>query len=284
MKIAFITGSSSGIGYEALRFLHGQDFHVIGTVRTHDDKKKLLDFFPTRCSILTFDVRDINEMTIQINSVINLLEVHGLTLLINNAGIAVAGPMQYIEEDQFEMQLDVNIKSVRRITNKLLPYLGVNQKYKAGKIINISSVSGLFTSPYNGAYSVSKYGLEAMSDAYRRELAQFGIKLSIIEPGPIKTEIWSKAKGTLDQFKDTEYSSVVSVADKMIANAEKSALPVTEISKVIKKILDSDNPKTRYLVQAKPLIFKLFAHWFSDKLQDKLVAKTLGNGENHRPI
>jgi NAD(P)-dependent dehydrogenase (short-subunit alcohol dehydrogenase family) len=284
MNIAFITGVSTGIGKDALHYFVSQGYKVIGTVRKDTDKQSIVNTYGDKVEILTFDVRDTDGMNRNMDSVRNLLNEHGLKVLINNAGMAVPGPLQYIPEDDFEAQLDVNIKSVRRITNVLLPYLGVDKKYRPGIIINISSVSGLFSSPFNAAYSISKYGLEAMSDGYRRELAPMGIKVAIIEPGPIKTEIWGKQLGSLDKYISTEYGEILSKADKIIANAEKSALPVSAVTNTIDKIMTSSSPKTRYLVHPKPLIFKLFTQWFTDKMQDKMVQKTFARKDKHRPF
>ena len=237
MKNIFITGVSTGIGYDALTSLVSRGYFVIGTVRKSEDADKLKKEFGDKCIILIFDVRDVETSMAEISTVIPKMEKEGLYCLINNAGIAIPGPLQHITEDEFEQQMDVNVKSVRRITNILLPYLGTDKKYEPGKIINISSVSGLFNSPYNGSYCISKHALESMTDVYRRELAMFGIRVSAIQPGPIKTEIWNKSKGTLDRFKDTAYGELLSSADKMIENAEKSAFDVKVVTDIIINIL-----------------------------------------------
>ncbi|MFZ1559593.1 MAG: SDR family NAD(P)-dependent oxidoreductase [Saprospiraceae bacterium] len=284
MKNIFITGVSTGIGYDALTSLVSRGYFVIGTVRKSEDADKLKKEFGDKCIILVFDVRDVDKCTAEIKKVIPKLEKEGLFCLINNAGIAIPGPLQHITEDEFEQQMDVNVKSVRRITNMLLPYLGTDKKYTPGKIINISSVSGLFNSPYNGSYCISKHALESMTDVYRRELAMFGIRVSAIQPGPIKTEIWNKSKGTLDRFKDTAYGELLSSADKMIENAEKSAFDVKVVTDIIINILQSKQPKTKYLIHRKKFLFRLLAFYLPDKLVDKMIAKTLAKKDNYRPV
>jgi hypothetical protein len=283
MDIAFITGVSSGIGLEAVKMLTSHGYHVVGTVRNMADKENIEKNVPNT-RILVFDVTDTEAMIREVSKVTSLLQTHGLKLLINNAGMAVPGPLQYIPEDKFDQQIDVNVKSVRRITNLLLPYLGTDKRYKAGRIINISSISGIFTSPFNAAYSVSKYALEALSDGYRRELAAMGIKVSIIQPGPIRTEIWKKNLGQLEPYINTEYGAILKNADRIIQNTEKSALPVSAVTDVIHKILNTNSPKHRYLVHAKPFIFKIFVHWLSSSIQDKLILKSLNKGDKNRPI
>jgi len=284
MKNIFITGVSTGIGYDALTSLVSRGYFVIGTVRKSKDADKLKKEFGDKCIILIFDVRDVDKCTAEIKKVIPKLEKEGLFCLINNAGIAIPGPLQHITEDEFEQQMDVNVKSVRRITNMLLPYLGTDKKYEPGKIINISSVSGLFNSPYNGSYCISKHALESMTDVYRRELAIFGIRVSAIQPGPIKTEIWNKSKGTLDRFKDTVYGELLSSADKMIENAEKSAFDVKVVTDIIINILQSKQPKTKYLIHRKKFLFRMLAFYLPDKLVDKMIAKTLAKKDNYRPV
>ena len=286
MALIFITGVSTGIGYETTKMFIDQGCHVIGTVRKEEDAIRLRSMFGEKCTILIFDVRDQVKMESEINSIKTLLTKNGLQCLVNNAGMAVPGPLQYLSEEEFEMELDVNVKSVRRITNALLPYLGTDKKatFKPGKIINISSVSGLFNSPFNGAYCISKHALESMTDVYRRELAMFGIQVIAIEPGPIKTEIWRKNIGALDKFQNTAYGEVLSSANKMIANSEKSALEVEVITDLILKIYQSPKPKTRYLVHRKKLMFRILSSWLPDKWADRMVAKALAKKDNYRPV
>jgi NAD(P)-dependent dehydrogenase (short-subunit alcohol dehydrogenase family) len=284
MKNIFITGVSTGIGYDALTSLVAKGYFVIGTVRKTEDADKLKKEFGGKCTILVFDVRDVKKSLAEISTVIPKIGKEGLYCLINNAGIAIPGPLQHITEDEFEQQMDVNVKSVRRITNMLLPYLGTDKKYTPGKIINISSVSGLFNSPYNGSYCISKHALESMTDVYRRELAMFGIQVIAIQPGPIKTEIWNKSKGTLDRFKDTVYGELLSSADKMIENSEKSAFDVKVVTDIIIEIIQSKQPKTRYLIHRKKFLFRMLAFYLPDKIVDKMIAKTLAKKDNYRPV
>jgi short-subunit dehydrogenase len=284
MRNIFITGVSTGIGYDAMKTLVSKGYHIIGSVRKIEDADRLKAEFGSKASILTFDVTDYQTMEKEIDSIRPMLSSHGLYCLINNAGLAVPGPMELLQTEELSYQMNVNVLAVHKITNLLLPYLGTNKEYTPGKIINISSISGLFNSPYNGAYCISKHALESMTDVYRRELSSFGIQVIAIEPGPIQTEIWGKNKGQLDRFLNSAYGEILSNADKMIEGAEKSAFPVSVISDTIYKILSTSNPKTRYLIHRKPTLFKLLAYYLPDKMVDKLIAKTLAKKENYRPI
>jgi NAD(P)-dependent dehydrogenase (short-subunit alcohol dehydrogenase family) len=219
-----------------------------------------------------------------ISDIIPELEADGLYCLINNAGIAVPGPLEYLPEEDFAYQLEVNVMAVRRITNRFLPYLGTKTGYDPGKIIMISSVSGLFNSPFNGAYCISKHALESMTDIYRRELAMFGIQVTAIEPGPVKTRIWKKNLGALDAFKNTPYASILASADQMILNAEKSGFDVSVITSCILQILRTQKPRTRYLIQRKKTLFRLLSKWLPDVWVDRLIQKTLSKKDHYRPL
>jgi NAD(P)-dependent dehydrogenase (short-subunit alcohol dehydrogenase family) len=284
MQIVFITGVSTGIGRDALHTLTQKGFFVIGTVRKQDEADSLNSLYASSARILKMDVRNQEEVLECVDSVRSLLNEYGLYALINNAGIAVPGPLQYLTDEEFADQMDVNVFSVRRITNILLPWLGADKAFKPGYIINISSVSGLFNAPYNGAYCISKHALESMTDVYRRELIQFGIRVTAIEPGPIKTAIWQKNKGALSRFSDTPYGPILAAADTMIEHSEKSGYDVSVISSLIFRILQNPKPKTRYLVHRKKIMFNLLAKWLPDTIVDKLVARSLAGGKKYRPV
>lgn len=284
MKHVFITGVSSGIGYDAMKALLQNGYKVTGTVRSETDAAKLRNEFTSNAQIVLMDVAKPDSCEEALEAIIPQMEAEGLFCLINNAGIAVPGPLQYLQDDEFAYQMEVNVMAVRRITNRLLPYLGANSTYAPGKIIMISSVSGLFNSPFNGAYCISKHALESMTDIYRRELSMFGIQVAAIEPGPVKTQIWKKNLGVLEAYKNTPYASILSSADKMILNAEKSAFEVSVITDCILDILQTDRPKTRYLIHRKKLLFRLLSEWLPDVWVDKLIQKTLAKKDNYRPV
>ena len=284
VKNIVITGVSSGIGRASLDLLHEKGYHIFGSVRNQADADKLSKIYPDRFTPLLFDVQNHDEVVRASKVVFEHCET--LAGLINNAGIAIPGPLEHLSEQQFEKQLDVNVKSIRRITNLFLPLLGakLNASKPPGRIINISSVSGLFNSPYNGAYSISKHALESMTDVYRRELRRYGIKVIAIEPGPIKTEIWKKNLNKMDEFKDSDYYEVLQKADKIIENAERNALPVENVSRLVANCLTVSRPKTRYIVHKNKFAFKLMAYYLSDKITDWLVHKTLTSSNRHRPF
>ena len=283
-KNIVITGVSSGIGRDALRLLHQKGYHIYGSVRKEADAKSLTEAYPQRFTPLIFDVQDQNVVNQEAKVVFETCD--RIDALINNAGIAVPGPLEFVTESDFEKQMDVNLKSVRRITNTFLPLLGTAPDFKGtpGRIINISSISGLFSSPFNGVYSISKHALESMTDVYRRELRRYGIKVMAVEPGPIKTKIWGKNLDSMTQFAETDYYYILRKADKMIENTEKNALPVTRTSNVILKCITKKRPKTRYIVHKNAFVFKIVANYLPDKLVDWFIHRSLSKGNRHRPV
>ena len=283
-KNIIITGVSSGIGRDALRLLHQKGYHIFGSVRKETDAKLLIEAYPQGFTPLIFDVQDQDAVSQAAKVVYDTCD--RIDALINNAGIAVPGPLQFVSEADFEKQMDVNLKSVRRITNTFLPLLGATTDFKGapGRIINISSVSGLFSSPFNGPYSISKHALESMTDVYRRELRRYGIKVMAIEPGPIKTKIWGKNLNSMAQFADTDYYDILQKADMIIENTEKNALPVARTSNVILKCITKKHPKTRYIVHKNAFVFKIVANYLPDKLVDWFIQRSFSLGNRHRPV
>jgi NAD(P)-dependent dehydrogenase (short-subunit alcohol dehydrogenase family) len=283
-KNIVITGVSSGIGRDALRLLHQKGYHIYGSVRKEADAKSLTEAYPQRFTPLIFDVQDQDAVNQAAKRVFEACD--RIDALINNAGVAVPGPLQFVTEADFERQMDINLKSVRRITNTFLPLLGTAPDFKGppGRIINVSSISGLFSSPFNGVYSISKHALESMTDVYRRELRRYGIKVMAIEPGPIKTKIWGKNLNSMAQFADTDYYDILQKADMIIENTEKNALPVARTSNVILKCITKKHPKTRYIVQKNTLVFKIVANYLPDKLVDWFIQRSFSLGNRHRPV
>lgn len=287
MKAIVITGVSSGIGLAAAEYL-SKSFYVFGSVRSQADADRLSLQIPQNFEPLIFDVTDENAIITAAKYVTTKLNNQGLYALVNNAGIAVPGPLMNLKSEDYNRQMDINVKGVMMVTNAFLPLLGASlkSKYEPGRIINISSVSGLFNSPFNGMYCVSKHAVESMTEVYRRELIYYGIKVVSIQPGPIKTPIWDKAREIdfSEKFKDSDLTMILDKAQKMIDASEAKAMPVETMAKVINKAITSQNPKLNYLVYPNPWIFKVISKLIPTKMMDKILYKNLSKGGNHRPF
>ena len=288
MKYVLITGVSTGIGLDLCKYLLSKGFGVFGSVRKKEDADRLKSTLGSSFTALQFDVTRSDQISDAVEVVSNKLGTQGLFALINNAGIAEPGPLMYLKLEDLKRQIDVNVYGVFRVTNSFLPLLGAvaNPVHPAGKIIHISSVSGIFNSPFMGAYCISKHALESMSDIYRRELLIFGIDLVVIEPGQTKSEIWKKAreKNLDEKFGSSLYKDIIKNADKIIERSEKNAIPTEKLVKRVYKVLQSKKPKTRYIVSNNALGMKILSRWVPDRIVDRMIMKTLKKGDRVRPV
>ena len=281
-KTICITGASTGLGLDATAFMINKGFEVIATVRKKEDGVKLEGKFGDRIHVVYMDIVDSESVKGAIRTIYAHLGSNGLYALVNNAGIAVPGPLMYLPMERFRMQFEVNVFGLLEFTQGLFPLLA---REEGSRIVNISSVSGLVTSPFTGAYSASKFALEALSDGMRRELMLFNIKVVVIEPGPVKTPIWKKNMNVAEDFKDTPYKDLLKHAQDVIANTEANAIAPLEVSKTIYKALTLKNPRTRYIVHKKKWLFWLISRAMPDTWLDKLLVKRKFEGDaRHRPF
>ena len=179
-KVILITGASSGIGYDAAMILAGQGHKVYGAAR----RVELMDALRDKGVMpIKMDVTDEHSMTDGVKAIV---DAEGrIDVLINNAGYGYMGAVENVTIAEAKRQLEVNVFGLARLTQLVLPYM---RAQKCGRIINTSSVAGKAVIPFGGWYNVSKYSVEALSDALRIEVKQFGIKVILIEPGGIKTD------------------------------------------------------------------------------------------------
>jgi len=254
MKIAIASGASSGIGKAAALRLAGKGFQVLAGVRRPSDAA----FWKTipNARAIQLDVAESASVESAAKEARSLLQTATEVNLVNNAGIAVAGPIEAVTMSRWHEQFEVNVFGLVRVTQAFLPFIRTTK----GRIVNISSVSGLATSPYMGPYSASKYAVEAISDALRRELRQFGCKVIAIEPGPIATPIWEKnlaKKEVLLQELPPElreaYLREFTKFLNGVQRSARSAVSVELVSDVIEKALTSPRPRARYMVGTKSL-------------------------------
>lgn len=254
MKAVIITGASTGIGRAAAEALAERDFHVFAGVRKEADAAAWQGARNVRA--LRLDVTSDASVAEAIASVKGELERAEEVHLVNNAGIAVAGPIEGVPVARWREQFDVNVFGLVRVTQAVLPFVRATQ----GRIVNISSISGLATSPYLGVYSASKFSVEAISDALRRELRQFGCRVAVVEPGPIATPIWEKNLGVdedparlLPPELKALYGDELEKFRRGVEKAVRDAVPARRVAKAIEHALSSPKPRTRYVVGAKTL-------------------------------
>jgi NAD(P)-dependent dehydrogenase (short-subunit alcohol dehydrogenase family) len=277
-KVVIITGASSGIGKAAALRLAEIGYDVLAGVRRTKDADDWKNV--PRVTPLLIDVAKEQSIVDACKEVSHIIgkaqEVH----LVNNAGIAVAGPVEGVSLSRWREQFEVNVFGLVRVTQEFLPHI----RRTKGRVVNISSVSGLATSPYLGPYSASKFAVEAISDALRREMRQFGVKVVVVEPGPIATPIWEKNLAKKDMLvadlsKEMQevYGQQLAKFQKGVELSAKSAAPVNKVSDVIEKAISAKSPRIRYVVGTKGLSTQMAVFGIApDFVVDYLVAKSFG--------
>ena len=277
-KSVVITGVSTGIGWAAAKVLVDAGFRVFGSVRKDEDAKRLVTELGPNFVPLIFDVTDEKAVKTAASRVRSVLNGETLCGLVNNAGIAVAGPLVYLPVEEFRKQLDVNLTGVVIATQAFAPLLGVDKglKGKPGRIINISSGSGRKASPFLAPYSASKFGLEGLSEALRQEMTVFGIDVIVVAPGMVATPIWDKAGETdVARYATTAYAQSLDNVRAMALKSGRAGLAPKKLGDVVKLALTARNPKPRYAV-SRPSLTKVFLSLLSQRSIDRLTVNAIG--------
>ncbi len=242
-----ITGCSTGIGLSAAQILHHRGYRVFAAVRKLEDKKRLED---QGISSLLLDVNDSTSIRAAVDYV--TAQTNGsLDALINNAGFGVMGAVEDLTRESLKIQFETNVFGLQELTNLVIPIM---RRQGHGRIINVSSILGLMTKKYCGAYCASKYAVEALSDALRLELHGSNIFVSLVEPGPITSHFRDTAKMVHDQHIQPETSAhretYVNLMAQQAQEKEKSrfTLPPEAVVKKFIHALESPRPKIRYYV------------------------------------
>ena len=281
MRAILVTGVSTGIGRAIAEELLIENFLVIGSVRKKDDAKKLKETYEDLFYEIVFDVTNKEEILKSKVEVEKILEKNKsyLSCLINNAGIAIGGPVQYLDVNHFREQFEVNFFGLIEVTKCFLDLLIKSNKYKMkNKIINMGSISGKRSYPFVAPYTSSKHALEGFNDALRRELLLHEIDVVLIEPGPIKTPIWDKVPNIEDNpFLNTEYEISLRKFNKgYLKVIETEGYRPDVIGKKVVSIMQTNTPKTRYVITPNILKNYLIPGFLPDRWVDKMIGKMLG--------
>jgi len=277
-RAVVITGASTGIGAACALHLDRLGFVVFAGVRKSEDGVVLQKAGSDRLVPLELDVTDRTTIQKSHAVVFEASKDRGLFGLINNAGIAVVGPLEAVPISDLRQQLEVNVIGQVAVTQAFLPLI----RQARGRIINMGSIAGRAATPLMGPYSASKFALEAITDALRLEVQQWGIHVSIIEPGAIATPIWNKSAieaAERETAIETElralYKPVVAAVRKVVGEASKRAISPDAVAKVVEAALTLPNPKTRYLVGTDAKLRALMAKLLPDRISDKLLTSIL---------
>ena len=278
MRSVVITGASTGIGWATAKLLLARGFRVFGSVRKKADADRLKSEFGANFTPLLFDVTDEAAVLSAAHEVRAALNSETLFGLVNNAGIAVAGPVLEISVDQFRHQLEVNVIGPVIATQAFGPLLGSDRtlKGKPGRIVMISSVAGKTGNPLLSPYSASKHAIEGLSESLRRELMLFGIDVIVVAPGAVKTPIWAKADEVdLTPYSNSPYLPALERIRKFMTHLGEIGLPPEKIAECIAEALTSAHPKMRYSITPDPMRHVMTAV-LPKRMVDKIIAKRLG--------
>jgi NAD(P)-dependent dehydrogenase (short-subunit alcohol dehydrogenase family) len=270
-----VTGASTGIGEATAAHLKGLGFDVLAGVRKDEDAERL----ETRgLRPLKLDVTDAGSIAAARDEI---EEACGgrLAGLVNNAGVAVAAPLEYVPVDRLRQQLEVNLIGQVAVTQSLLPFL----RAAKGRIVNVSSIGGRIALPLAGPYAASKFGLEAVNDSLRRELRHLGVEVVAIEPGGIKTPIWRKGNAAADEMLEGAPAEAETLYGKLIASVRSETkkietergLPPSAVAEVIGTALTARKPKTRYLVGRDAKLRVALDRVLPDRVMDSLIGRAL---------
>ena len=281
-KLVVITGASSGIGRETTIFLAKRGYHVIACVRRSKDGERLRLECPDNMHYRIVDVNhaeQVEELREYVSQFFNSRSDVSFFALVNNAGVSPVAPIELVSMEELDFIFRTNVYGTVRMIQAMLPFL----KCTTGRIVNISSGSGVMAIPLSGAYSMSKFAVEALSDVLRVELRQFNIHVAVVEPGLIRTPIHEKNALSMEHLlkeltapqRDAYARQLRHYVDNQ-GRAAASATPPIEVSKVIATALESRRPRSRYGAgrDAKAL---RWIHWLlSDRLRDLIVSRIGG--------
>jgi len=264
MKTVLITGASSGIGKTTAIFLAQNGYNVYATARRVKRMEELKNFgiIP-----LFLDVAKEDSLVACVKQI--LTEAGRIDILINNAGSGYYGALEDMPMSDAKYQFDVNVFAAARLMQLVLPAMRAN---KYGKIVNISSIGGKVTLPMGVWYHASKFAIEGLSDALRKEVKQFGIDVILIEPGGTKSEMTGLGTEYLNRISGkTAYAHLAKGVSKMYAKTEKSASDPIVIAKLIKKGIEAKSPGTRYAGASGAKLMLFLKTMLSDRMFDKLI-------------
>lgn len=278
MKHILITGASSGIGYELVNQLRIQNVIIWAAVRNTDSVKEFKQSNPHNFSSIQMDITsdtDVEKCFLEIEPQIKEDDEF---VLINNAGVANGGPIEGMSIDEWRYLYEVNVFGLVRVTKTFLPLL----RKTNGLILNIGSISGRIASPFLASYSSSKFAVRAITDSLRREVKDRSVKVVLVEPGPIKTQIWNKSisssEKSAEQYQDIvkqAYAHQISYFKRTIKKTSLGAMPVQEAAQKIVKIIHSKHPKKYYLIGKNIFLVSFILKLMPTSLLDKILTLDL---------
>jgi NAD(P)-dependent dehydrogenase (short-subunit alcohol dehydrogenase family) len=270
-ELVVVTGASSGIGRAAVEHLAGAGFHVLAGIRSDHDAAAVSS---DAIEAVYLDITDEEQVTNLVRRLDSDQQGRPLRALVNNAGIAVAAPVETIPLADWRRQFEANFFGHVGVIQALLPALLSSR----GRVINISSIGGRVAGPTFGAYSASKFAIEAMSDALRREIGHLGVEVVLVQPGAIATPIWQKGvaggeslESAMTDAQRERYGKLIAAARQRGRDAAVNGIAAEEVAKVITRAITAPRPRTRYLVGRDAKITARLAAVLPDRVLDRMI-------------
>lgn len=265
-----VTGVSSGIGFSIAEKLLKSGYFVIGTVRSLKDAERLtVSPFAKSFMPLEMDVTNQASILHAVEKIEHHLQGETLKALVNNAGISIDGPLMLQPLDEIKSIFEVNVFGLIAVTQSCLPLLGAistRREGSAGRVVNVGSVSGAITFPFTGAYSASKHAVEALSQAFRRELMPWGVEVVCVEPSFIQTSMFKKSAERATSYDGTIYEVMWSRFRNFLSQTEATAKPPDIVVDAVMHAIESNQPKTRYPLDGIWLAGRVLPDRWFDKL------------------
>ncbi|RUL87335.1 SDR family oxidoreductase [Tautonia sociabilis] len=278
-RAVVVTGASSGIGRATAEVLAGRGVLVFAGVRRQEDARSLSEALGERVVPVMLDVTDPGSIAGAAEEVDRRLGGRTLFGLVNNAGVAIPGPLSYQPMEEIRLQFEVNLFGALAVSRAFLPLLGADRSRigAPGRIVNVSSVGGKIAAPFVGAYAAAKHALEGMGESLRRELMAFGIDVIVVAPGAVVTPIWEKAdRADLSRYDRTPLAGPLRAFREFALWESRRGYPPERIGEAILSALTARRPRARYaVVPGRPWNWTL-PMLLPTRLVDRIIAAQLG--------
>ena len=275
-RTVLITGTSSGIGRACAEEMAERGWRVLAGVRREEDGEEVRALSPDRIEPLLLDVTDLDAIAALPERVGGSLDG-----LVNNAGMANAGPLEHLPVEDIRHQLDVMLLAPFALTKAMLPALRASR----GRVVMIGSIGGRTSLPFMGPYNAAKAGIDGFANSLRQELAPFGVHVALVEPGAIKTRIWQKGIDAGEKLRDSlppeaerDYGDRVEKMAGAAAESERRGVPPSKVAGVVAHALTADKPKTRYLVGIDARVQAGLRAALPDRALDRVLGRLSGLG------
>ena len=276
-EAVLVTGASSGIGRAIVENLADNDIRVFAAVR---DLSTVAEH--PLVTAVRLDVTSAEEAMAAAETVRGALGDSKLRGIVNNAGVAVGGPLEFVDLDEFRRQMEINVIGQLAVTQAFLPLLRAHGK---ARIVFTSSIGGRIAAPFIGPYAASKHALNGMAESLRRELKPFGMGVSVLAPATVSTPIWDKAGDQIDELVASLspramelYGDTIESMRSIASNSTDGGIPASKVAEAAHHALFSRRPKAEYLVGREAKIMATASNLMPYRMFDRTVLKQIGNG------